>query len=295
MSNEAFHTWVPHKKANLKTKALHTVRVELHRAIQIVGATGRSYSPPSIEDAYGSLHWHGDSGIMMSQVVGTDQRIYAGLSFSKFVLGIYHEDGAEIDSLHLNGYRFAEAVAWFRKVLNNAGLDGNVLSLDLPYEIPEYGTQSDQEFRFKHKKVFSEFSKLYENAALVLGYYQRNNSKNATEMKCWPHHFDLAIQLIYDVDGEPDQKNYIGLGFSPGDDTYKRPYYYINLWPYPDIKEQDLPSFQGGSWNTKGWFGAALDIKSIKKTNETVRQTQLVKDFYDITLKAIFKLINKET
>lgn len=292
MSKEIFPDWKLHKKANLKTKELLTTRAELHRAIQLVGAVGRSYSPESTEDEYGSLSWDSNAGMLVSPIVGEKQGIYAGLNLSKFILGVYHQDGIQIDSLNLHEYKLAEIVDWLRKILNHAGLDERMLSLELPYEIPEYQTVLDEKFRFERKKVFEEFSRLYENAALVLGHYQSINRKHATELKCWPHHFDIATQLIFEDDGEPGRKDFIGLGFSPGDENYKRPYYYINLWPVPEIAIQDLPSIQEASWNVKGWFGATLDIKNIKKLKEAGQQAQLVKGFYDIALREIIEIIN---
>ena len=295
MLHKTFTGWTSHKKEYLKIEEVLAVRAELHLAIQIVGAAGRSYSPHSYEDEYGSLRWRHDSDLLVSEVIGTQQRIFASLSMSEFMLGVFKEDGSEIASLYLTGKSFIDAVNWLRKVLNDTGLDGTMLSMDLPYEIPEYQTKNEKEFQLKHEKVFSEFSMLYKNAVLVLDYFKGKYKRNATEIKCWPHHFDIAIQLIYDDESEPGQKIYIGLGLSPGDEKFNRPYYYINLWPFLELKKHELSSLSAGSWNTTGWFGATLDIQYLEKIKEASHQAKVVKDYYDITLNEIFKLINKKS
>ena len=292
MSKEAFREWKLHKKANLKTKDLQQARAELHQAIQFVGAVGRSYSPSSAEDEYGSLNWDDGGKMLVSVVVGKNQRIYAGMSLSRFDLGVYHEDGRPVDSINLKGLGSTEIVSWLKKVLGNVGLDEDMLTLELPYQIPDYKDVIGKKLKFKRKKVFAEFSKLYENAARVLDHYKSDYSEYAGAIKCWPHHFDIATQLIFSENSDMDNKNYVSLGFSPGDENYKRPYYYINLWPVPELSSQDLPAVGKGNWNTKGWFGATLDIKTIKKAEDEDQQAGMVKDFYDAAIREIFTLIN---
>ena len=290
MSTELLQDWEMHEKINLKTKALLAARVELHRAVQLIGAVGRSYSPASGEDEYGSLEWDESNKMLVSVPVGEKEKIYAGLSLLTFTLGLYKTGGTLIDNMDLKKRRPDEVVIWLKKTLSQAGLQGEKLTLALPYEIPSYASDTEKKFSFKPKSAFREFSNFYQNAALMLNYYRKNNDP-AAEIKCWPHHFDIAMQLIFDGNGSSEEKKYVGLGFSPGDENYKRPYYYINLWPAPEIPLSDLPSIQGAKWNIEGWFGATLDIKSFKKINEAPAQARLVKAFYDAALKEIFSII----
>ncbi|MDN5216572.1 DUF5996 family protein [Fulvivirgaceae bacterium BMA12] len=293
MSAESLRDWKMHEKTNLKTKKLLAARIELHRAVQLVGAVGRSYSPPSGEDEYGSLEWNNVSKLLVSVPVGQEEKIYAGLSLAKFNLGLYSQNGRLIEGMDLKKCTLSGAVNWLKVSLGKAGLQGEKLTMELPYEIPEYAGDTEKKFKYKPKNTFKEFSNLYENAALILSHYRENND-HASEIKCWPHHFDIAMQLIFEGEGNPDEKKYVGLGFSPGDENYKRPYYYINLWPAPDIPLSDLPSIQGGKWNIEGWFGATLDIKNFKKINDAQAQMELVKTFYDAVLSEIFKIIGRE-
>ena len=49
----------------------------------------------------------------------------------------------------------------------------------------------------------------------------------------------------------------MGVGQSPGDDSYAEPYWYAGPYPFPPVN--DLPQLAGGGhWHTEGWVGAVL-------------------------------------
>ena len=56
---------------------------------------------------------------------------------------------------------------------------------------------------------------------------------NATPVRCWPHHFDIATLLNI---GQENLQS-IGIGLSPGDSNNREPYFYVTMWPYPDVEE----------------------------------------------------------
>jgi hypothetical protein len=73
----------------------------------------------------------------------------------------------------------------------------------------------------------------------------------ASSVRCWPHHFDIAILLTV----APGKT--VGLGLSPGDSSYAEPYWYVTPYPYP--KNPELPPLpEGGRWHTEGFFAAVL-------------------------------------
>jgi hypothetical protein len=53
----------------------------------------------------------------------------------------------------------------------------------------------------------------------------------------------------------------IGAGLSPGDATVNEPYFYVTLWPCPNVNE--LPGLRIGHWNTQGWTGAVLIAEEL--------------------------------
>jgi len=77
------------------------------------------------------------------------------------------------------------------------------------------------------------------------------------EVRCWPHHFDLATLFVLDPDEDAEDARSFGVGMTPGDASYDRPYWYVTPWPYPDASA--LPELPGdGRWHTEGWTGAVL-------------------------------------
>ena len=57
---------------------------------------------------------------------------------------------------------------------------------------------------------------------------------DAPPVRCWPHHFDLDT-LIYFDRKEPVRT--MGVGFSPGDEYYDEPYFYVSIYPAPDVAD----------------------------------------------------------
>ncbi len=78
----------------------------------------------------------------------------------------------------------------------------------------------------------------------------------APPVRCWPHHFDLDT-LVTVAPGRT-----CGVGFSPGDDYYDEPYFYVSLFPAPDAAT--LPRLGSiGHWHTKNFTAAVATARRI--------------------------------
>ena len=74
-------------------------------------------------------------------------------------------------------------------------------------------------------------------------------SSSAAGLRCWPHHFDLAVVWFSGrkVPGQdPNDPEYsneqMNFGFSTGDSGTPEPYFYATAYPAPDgWMENDLP------------------------------------------------------
>lgn len=280
--------WIRHKRRNLSAQGLKKTRFELHQALQLVGAVGRSFSPDSVEDEFGSLIWNGDTRCLTSVAIGDNNKITAAMDMERFEINLLAADNKKLSSIKCRNRTYKNLTKKLRKNLDALGLEGAKLNLKLPYEIPVYATTSNKKFKGKNSGYFREMTNLFQNAALIISSYQ-NQFENASELRCWPHHFDIATSITFPKPN--DEKDYMGIGFSPGDENYNRAYYYINLWPAPNTKPGDLPTLDKGKWNTEGWFGATLDTKLFKKLKTAEDQHLLVKNFYKVTVEKITQLI----
>ena len=86
---------------------------------------------------------------------------------------------------------------------------------------------------------------------------------NASEVRCWPHHFDIAtVANLGPRNGNEgsDQARSIGIGVSPGDEHYAQPYAYVSPSPRFD-RLPDPP--KPGRWHTDGFFGAVATGDAI--------------------------------
>ena len=55
---------------------------------------------------------------------------------------------------------------------------------------------------------------------------------------------------------DAEEAKSVGVGMTPGDESYPEPYLYVTPWPYPDA--ETLPGLALGTWHTTGWTGAVL-------------------------------------
>lgn len=110
-------------------------------------------------------------------------------------------------------------------------------------------------------------------------------------VQLWPHGFDLAFEWFgtrvveHEEKGEvhtyPSQLN---LGFSPGEPSHPKPYFFSNPWPFESeqLLSHDLPS--GARWFTDGWQGSILPYaKLVGDDNAEEKLAAFAKAVHDIT------------
>jgi len=79
--------------------------------------------------------------------------------------------------------------------------------------------------------------------ALGQGVLSAFADKSASEVRLWPEHFDIAIEM-----GE------VNYGFSPGDADHDEPYAYVGPWS---------AEVSGELWNGQGFRGAELSYSEL--------------------------------
>ncbi len=92
-------------------------------------------------------------------------------------------------------------------------------------------------------------------------------------VQLWPHHIDLAFlwfsdRLIpgQDPADEEHADEQMNFGFSPGDDSIPKPYFYITAYPMPaGLTDVALPV--GATWSSAGFTGALLMYDTVLQTD----------------------------
>lgn len=232
---------------------LGDAREQCHHAVQVNTHLARGFVAAQEDDSHTSLSWNADEGALVGQAV------------SGFRLGLKIPDltlvwfGAQNATFSLDGKTFDEAMQWMEGQLIAAGFD------PAPLRNPLHFTLETQLGPFRRTGLEAELAELanwYGNAALCL-------SRLAPTVRCWPHHFDLAVQV-------PVERNSLGVGMSPGDASYAQPYFYITCWPYPPVDH--LPALELGHWHSTGWTGAVLLAEELLTSPE---QEKLAQRFMD--------------
>ena len=95
------------------------------------------------------------------------------------------------------------------------------------------------------------------------------SAKMAGKLKMWFQCFAVGSCLVALAlkKGDPETARAIGVGLSPGDETYDQPYLYVNPWP--PAAPRDLPDLPvPGRWHTKGFVGAVALGEDIVASTE---------------------------
>lgn len=113
-------------------------------------------------------------------------------------------------------------------------------------------------------------------------------------VQLWPHHFDLSFEwygtltVPYEEEGQTvEYPSQINFGFSPGDGSHARPYFYSNPWPFDaGLSKNALPS--GARWFTEGWEGTLLPYDSLVGDAEGLAKLKAYfKAVYDLASQAL--------
>lgn len=234
-------------------------RKALHQAVQLVGAFPRNMLPHDPTDGTASLVWNSTIKSLESlPYVNNEGAFKVGLSFTSFELYIELE-GDKKSACSLDGMSVNEGLAWLKQSLSELSVKADHLSLDLPYEIENYDYS---EVLVIDQQVLQEYADLYQNTQNALQNVL-TNWKEAYDIRCWPHHFDLATLIPLKTDSEGEISKSIGIGLSPGDEGVEEPYVYVNIWPQVNLNILEKYSLPIGQWNKEGWSGAVLTYSQM--------------------------------
>jgi len=173
--------------------------------------------------------------------------------------------GAVVSSLPLHGKGLAEATSWIRAQLAERGADGRRYTLARHYVIPPHPVGDGAAFDTTDRVKFEELSRWFGCAAEALTFLR--TTAGAGEVRCWPHHFDIATSI------DMGNGRSIGLGLEPGDVYYDEPYFYVNMYPEPPAGAVTARLDGAGTWHTREWIGAVLPGSCLAEGN--AQRTQI--------------------
>ena len=244
------------KLRQLSPTALGTGRALAHRAAQLITGAARANLAAVDDDSHSSLGWEPGHGRFLSQpMAGNGGDCFAALSLSPLRLALLRGNEA-IASLDLETVSVAEAGGWLDNRLEKAGLKG-ASDIILPYDLPADVSRIESFRNTGEGAALAVLSTWFDLAYMLLSRFARGKAglrPGPGPLRCWPHHFDIATYVGL-RDGDSETAKGIGVGMSPGDESYDQPYFYINPWPYPEPQGLPAPPVPG-HWHIKGFTGA---------------------------------------
>ncbi|HKG96144.1 MAG TPA: hypothetical protein VKA84_29795 [Gemmatimonadaceae bacterium] len=264
--------WQPISPA--RARALTDARLQLHHAAQLATAAGISFLPPRPDDSHTNLEWLAASSALASRAVpaggGTAFRVAVRVPDLTLLLLPAAPDGRELESYALHGRTLRDAGAWLAAAAGELGADARRFTLARHYEIPAHAVARGAPFDAGAADDFAELARWFGNADGMLRALAAATA-GASEVRCWPHHFDIATLI------DAGAGRSVGAGLEPGDESYAEPYWYVSPHPSPAAGAA-LPTLAGGGfWHTAGWTGAVLRGSGL--TPDASRQREQVEAF----------------
>jgi hypothetical protein len=234
------------------------VRQVSHAAIQWPSRAARANLTALADDSHSNLGWHETFQALVSHPLDAENRYKMGFGFSTGAL-VWVVDGAVDDALELASADESAARAWADAHLESAAL-ATTDRAEMPYELDPVDYRGFAEA--DASKALATLGVWYECGQSLLEPLieaHRGVAVRAPTVRCWPHHYDLAVLFTLD-EGDPETARSVGVGLSPGDDSYAEPYFYCTPWPAPDrLPEAPSPT----RWHTEGFTSLVCPASRI--------------------------------
>lgn len=260
--------------------ALVEARLQLHYAAQLVSSLGTSFLEPRDDDSHPNLGWLASQRALAGRAVGGVKPFRGALDLADLRLVLLDGTDTAVEGLTLGATTLDEAYRWLDDAVarfTGAHRAGGLVRP--PYELPDDGLARGASFSFESASHFEELARAYGNSHGVLQGLV-DTLPGASEVRCWPHHFDLATLVTVESDASEAATQTIGIGFSPGDGDYAEPYWYVSPWPYPE-SESALPRLPVGHWHTRGYTAAVLTATALLGSTSADEQPATLSAFLD--------------
>ncbi len=254
---------------------LGQARALAHRAAQLVTMAARANLQPVPDDSHSNLGWNSETQSLVSHPLEDGgAQTHATLCFNPLRLGLTR-NGQLAERFELDGITNADARGWLDTQLIRFGLEAaskGALPYDLPKDVADISTYSTKDLG----EQLASLAAWFNTAHHVLSDFASSLSgfrPGASPVRCWPHHFDIATYVGLEQ-GSAEAARGIGVGLSPGDESYNQPYFYVNPWPHLD-PDKLPPAPAPGHWHRDGFVGAIATGEEILTLSDIQSQLPL--------------------
>ena len=246
--------------------SLSDARGQAHHAAQLATAAGISFLPHQADDSHTNLEWMASLGALASHVVPGTSPFRLAVRLADLTVLVLDANAAVLSSLPLHGRTIADAANWIRARLSELGVDGREYTLTRHYVIPAHPVADGATFDASDRTRLEQLSRWFACASEAFESIRRATPE-ASEVRCWPHHFDIATLI------DLGSGRTIGVGLEPGDVYYDEPYFYVNMTPQPAAAALTARLDGKGTWHTNEWIGAVLPGSRVVAGDDQSSQT----------------------
>ncbi len=232
----------------LRPVPLAAARTELHGGAVLLASVADTFLERRDDDSQSNLGLsEGPRGFTTRDLGG------AALALDGIAQTLRWRAGDEARSFPLAGRTMREGLDWVAECARESL--GREVEIAVRHydDMPPIDALSGGVFRDVDRVALAVFFDWYENAYALFDAY-RTRAPELSELRIWPHHFDLGALLPVD----PPRAT-IGLGLSPGDVHDPDPYLYCSPYPQPAAPAEGgeaLPELDAGAW-LRGSFTTA--------------------------------------
>src|SRR5258708_5161918 len=197
-------------------KELWDSRLQLHWAAQAAAGVGRSLLPKQPDFSHESLMWSPEQGAFVQDVVDAPRPFRGGIRVRDMSLLLLDAQSSVIDELPMNGRPLSEGYGFFASRAGSL-LDREVMIARPPEGMPPHPAADGATFHADLRQL-EELERHYSDAYEILC-ATREREMETSAVRCWPHHFDIAMLIM--LSGSGEEARTVGIGMAPGDLTIR--------------------------------------------------------------------------
>jgi len=246
---------------------------EIHLGAQYLAAAGISFVEKQADDSHTNVGWDTDNQRLVSRTFGTKESQLA-LNTKLFALEWLNK-GDLVANVTLENKTHAEIVKWIANEVRENEV-GKEYTYAFHYELPYAAITDDFVFG---RPDSSESTILIDALSLAQGVFERFLDTNglASEIRVWPHHFDLGIYAEFSA-----EKNlFLGAGLAIPDTMIDNLYFYVSGYKGGEaVVTKDFKALSRGKWHTD-WEGATLVADGKSSTEVELFLSEVCVTFRD--------------
>jgi hypothetical protein len=255
---------------------LAQARMLAHYGAQWLARAARAYVAPRPNDEHTNLGWDHALAALTTHTLPDGSVL--GLRIPDLSLVLRTGQGGSSPAIGLGGKRDPDVRRELGALLAARGLDAAALDAPSPYEMPAHPVGSGAAYAVDGlAAALAELAAWYAGADRALGAERTRvvaRGIAAPPVRCWPHHFDVDTLLAF---GSPKPDRWVGIGFSPGDHHYEEPYFYVSIYPAPDVAT--LPALPRiGHWHSHEFTAAVATRSTIVATADRAAEVMVFLD-----------------